>query len=119
MKVGWLVVSLCFIRMVTLRISPGHITEDLHLSKFGDWYAIILALAYNLFDLVGKFLGGPCKFMILKSLARVLFYLVLFVFTCAQLFLIRCSNDYFHLSSWTDEWVFDNCPYYFPEICAS
>ncbi|KAH7372612.1 hypothetical protein KP509_17G013000 [Ceratopteris richardii] len=86
MKVGWLAVSLCFIYVVTLSIFPGHITEDLHSSYFGDWYAIILALAYNLFDLIGKFLGGSSRFMILNkafavggSFARVLFYLLFYL----------------------------------------
>ncbi|KAH7372613.1 hypothetical protein KP509_17G013000 [Ceratopteris richardii] len=66
--------------------TQGHITEDLHSSYFGDWYAIILALAYNLFDLIGKFLGGSSRFMILNkafavggSFARVLFYLLFYL----------------------------------------
>ncbi|KAI5082221.1 hypothetical protein GOP47_0001964 [Adiantum capillus-veneris] len=63
-KVKWLALALAFIYVVTISIYPGHITEDLHSSYFGDWYAVILTLAYNLFDFIGKFLPGSSKFMI-------------------------------------------------------
>ncbi|KAI5082626.1 hypothetical protein GOP47_0002369 [Adiantum capillus-veneris] len=85
-KVKWLALALAFIYVVTISIYPGHITEDLHSSYFGDWYAVILTLAYNLFDFIGKFLPGSSKFMIQSksfaiggSLARALFYLLFYL----------------------------------------
>ncbi|MCO5567040.1 hypothetical protein L7F22_020725 [Adiantum nelumboides] len=85
-KVKWLALALAFVYVVTLSIFPGHITEDLHSSYFGDWYAVILTLAYNLFDFIGKFLPGSSKFMIQNklfaiggSLARALFYLLFYL----------------------------------------
>eukprot|EP00250_Pteridium_aquilinum_P008569 c18042_g1_i1 orf=205-1512(+) len=85
-KVQGLALSIAFIYVVTLSIFPGHITEDLNSSYFGDWYAIILTLAYNLFDFIGKFLPGFPMFMtenrtvaIGGSVARALFYLLFYL----------------------------------------
>lgn len=80
-KVQGYALSVAFIYVVTLSIFPGHITEDLHSSYFGDWYAILLTAAYNVFDLIGKLLPGFPRFMtqnkaiaIGGSVARVVFY---------------------------------------------
>lgn len=81
-KIQGFAFSIAFIYLVTLSIFPGHITEDLHSSFFGDWYAVLLTLCYNLFDLVGKFLPAfPRIFMTENTavaiggcVARALFY---------------------------------------------
>lgn len=39
---------------VTLSIFPGVLAEDVRNEKLGDWYAVLLILCFNAFDVVGK-----------------------------------------------------------------
>jgi equilibrative nucleoside transporter 1/2/3 len=78
--------AVAFIYVVTLSIFPGHITEDLQSTFFGDWYAVLLVLDYNLADLIGKCLASVNPFMtenkiiaIGGSLGRVVFYLLFYL----------------------------------------
>ena len=78
---------MAFIYLVTLSIFPGHITEDLSSSFFGDWYAVLLTMCYNLFDLIGKCAPAfPKVFMLENKIAaiggcaaRALFFLLFYL----------------------------------------
>ncbi|KAF2594541.1 hypothetical protein F2Q70_00045192, partial [Brassica cretica] len=47
--------GIAHIYIVTLSIFPGYITEDVHSELLGYWFPVLLmAAAFNVFDLVGK-----------------------------------------------------------------
>ncbi|KMT07268.1 hypothetical protein BVRB_6g148980 [Beta vulgaris subsp. vulgaris] len=77
--IKWHGSGIVLIYVVTLSIFPGFITEDVHSELLGDWYAILLITAYNIFDLVGKCLTSIYLFenenaAVNACLARLLFY---------------------------------------------
>ena len=85
-KIQGFALSVAFIYVVTLSIFPGHITEDLQSTFFGDWYAILLISFYNIADLIGKYLASHKLFTtenkvvaIGGSLGRVVFYLLFYL----------------------------------------
>lgn len=78
-KVKWHGMGIVVIYIVTLSIFPGFITEDVHSTVLGDWYAILLITGYNVFDLVGKcltavYLLENANIAIGGCFARLLFY---------------------------------------------
>lgn len=78
-RIKWFGLGVFLIYAVTLSIFPGYLTQDVHSPALGDWYAIILITAYNVFDLVGKCL--PALYMLQSEAtaiagcaARLLFF---------------------------------------------
>ena len=57
---------------VTLSIFPGVLAEDVRNEKLGDWYAVLLILCFNAFDVVGKMIPSwwPRGFEVLAKRPR-------------------------------------------------
>ncbi|EPS72985.1 equilibrative nucleoside transporter 1 [Genlisea aurea] len=53
-SVKWYILSILITFAVTCSIFPGSVTADVQSSYLKDWYPIILVMAYNVSDLVGK-----------------------------------------------------------------
>ena len=57
---------------VTLSIFPGVLAEDVRNDTLGDWYAVLLILCFNAFDVVGKMVPSwwPSGFEVLAKRPR-------------------------------------------------
>ncbi|KAL9664999.1 hypothetical protein QQ045_020408 [Rhodiola kirilowii] len=66
---------------LTLSIFPGFLYEDTGNHKLGSWYGLVLIAAYNLWDLVGRYVP-LVKFLLIKS-RKVLFALI-----CSRILLV-------------------------------
>uniref|UniRef100_A0A803LJ74 Uncharacterized protein n=1 Tax=Chenopodium quinoa TaxID=63459 RepID=A0A803LJ74_CHEQI len=78
-KIRWYGFGITLIYTVTMSIFPGSVTEDVHSTVLGDWYAILLITCFNVFDLIGKsltavYLLDNANIALGASFTRLLFY---------------------------------------------
>lgn len=78
-QIKWLATSVAVVYVVTMSIFPGYITEDVHSAFLGDWYPVLLIVAYNISDLAGKTLTSVCmvenqNLMIWGCFGRLVFF---------------------------------------------
>ncbi|XP_021742371.1 equilibrative nucleotide transporter 1-like [Chenopodium quinoa] len=78
-KIRWYGFGITLVYIVALSIFPGSVTEDVHSTALGDWYAILLITCYNVFDLIGKsltavYLLKNANIALGASFTRLLFY---------------------------------------------
>ncbi|TYK12356.1 equilibrative nucleotide transporter 3-like isoform X1 [Cucumis melo var. makuwa] len=72
-------IGLFLIYALTLSIFPGFLSEDTGSHSLGTWYALVLIAAYNVFDLVGRYIPlikciklESRKWLMVSILARIL-----------------------------------------------
>ncbi|KAK1256662.1 Equilibrative nucleotide transporter 8 [Acorus gramineus] len=78
-RIRWSALGVFMIYVITLSMFPGYITENVQSGILGDWYPIILILAYNASDMAGKSLTAihvpdEPKRAVWCCMARLLFY---------------------------------------------
>ncbi|XP_038902089.1 equilibrative nucleotide transporter 3-like [Benincasa hispida] len=72
-------IGLFMIYALTLSIFPGFLSEDTGSHSLGTWYALVLIAAYNVFDLIGRYIPlikciklESRKWLMVSILARIL-----------------------------------------------